>query len=223
MWAGHTPLRAPAAAALAGVVGERGGAFELGARFVEAAQLGEQVAAHAGQQVVARQRGIVLRARRRAQSPAAGPNAIASATARLSSTTGDGVTSPSASYSADDARPVGLAPRSARARDRRRSRPAGRRGRARRRAPRRAPAPPGRGGSAVGPSAQRSCSSSRIGSPVGPRARARARPGSPSARPGHAPRARPAPARPGCGPGAAPPRTARAASSRRRRWPRSLR
>ena len=43
---------------LAGVAGHAGGALELGAGLGEAAKLVQQVAAHAGQQVVLRQRGL---------------------------------------------------------------------------------------------------------------------------------------------------------------------
>src|SRR5512140_179647 len=44
--------------ALPGIVGEGGGAFELAASLIEPAELGEQVAAHAGQQVITLERGL---------------------------------------------------------------------------------------------------------------------------------------------------------------------
>ena len=128
---------------------------------------------------------------------------------------------------ADDRGPVGVLARSAHAHGRRRSRPATCTARAAECAPHRASprarAPPGRGGSATGPSGRGSV---RAAAPVRrcrPRAPPRARPGFPSARPGRAPPARSAPARRGCGPGAARHRTGRDASSRRRQWRRSLR
>ena len=87
----------------------------------------------------------------------------------------------------------------------------------------RAPVRPGRGGSTAHPSG---CGPGRARALAGPARRCApvpARPGSPSARPARAPRPGPAPARRRCGPGAALPRTAPGASSRRRRWPNSLR
>src|SRR5439155_18280076 len=76
--------------ALARVSGERCGALELHARLLEAAELGEKVAAHARQEVMPWSEGSEVNALTISR-PAAGPNAIASATARFSSTTGDGV------------------------------------------------------------------------------------------------------------------------------------
>ncbi len=81
---------------LARIAGERRRPLELRARLVEAAELGEEVAAHARQEVVACERGL-RRSASTSSSPAAGPNAIATATARFSSTTGDGVSWASAS------------------------------------------------------------------------------------------------------------------------------
>ena len=83
--------------ALALVARQRCRALELGARLGQAAELREQVAAHGGQQV------IRLRAPRSATSAStiasasAGPNAIETATARFSCTTGDGASAASAS------------------------------------------------------------------------------------------------------------------------------
>ena len=71
----HGPLEQQLA--LAGVLGERRRALELGARLVAAAELGEQVAAHAGQQVVARRAPARDVSASTSSSPAAGPNAIA--------------------------------------------------------------------------------------------------------------------------------------------------
>ena len=53
------PRRAPEQRSLARVAGQRRRALELGARLVEASELGQQIAAHARQQVVAGQRRLV--------------------------------------------------------------------------------------------------------------------------------------------------------------------
>ena len=132
--------------ALARVARERRGALELGARLVDAAELGEQVAAHARQQVVALERRLRRSARRRARARPPGrtpsrPRPRGSARRPATATScGERV------VERRDARPVGLLRRCAPARGRRRSRPAARTARARRRAPRRARAPRGRGG-----------------------------------------------------------------------------
>ena len=134
--------------ALARVAGQRGGALELGTGLVAAAQLREQIAAHARQPVVRSSAGSSQRVDDRQPGP--GPNAMPTATARLSSTTGDGATWASASYSA--------AMRPSRCPRRAGARMAGGDGglqRVRAGAPPSAsarPALPGRGGSAAGPS-----------------------------------------------------------------------
>ena len=131
------------------------------------------------------------RARRRARARPPGRTPSPTATARLSSTTGDGASCGERVVERGDPLPVGLLGACARARGRRRSRPAARTGRARRRAPRRARARPGRGGSAAGPSARGPGRAAGPARRAGPIARARAAtPGSPSARPGRAPPAR---------------------------------
>src|SRR6267378_803688 len=85
--------------ALAGVARERCCPLELGPRFLDAAELGEEIAPHGGQQMIIRECGLGqervgdLEARR-------GPNAIVYATARFTSTTGDWVSWARASYSA---------------------------------------------------------------------------------------------------------------------------
>ena len=76
--------------ALAVVGGEGGRPLELRARLIPPAQPGEQVAPDRGQQVVAAQGRVAREAR-------AGPvalSAMATATARLSSMTGDGLSPP---------------------------------------------------------------------------------------------------------------------------------
>ena len=93
---------------LAGVARERRRALELRARLVEAPELGEQVAAHAGQQVVARERRLSRPARRRAPAPPRARTPSQTATARLSSTTGEGVTCGERCVERGDARPVGV-------------------------------------------------------------------------------------------------------------------
>ena len=202
--------------ALALVAGQRRGALELGARLVDAAELGEQVAADAGQQVVVVQRGLVDAARRRARAPACRPERHAEATARLSSTTGDGVSCASASYSA------AIRTQSVSAAVRARAwqaaiaacRPYG----PRPRAPRRVRSARGRGGSAGGPSGGgpgRAAGSARRRGPVAG-ARARRLDLHQRDQPVHLGLVA-APARRGCGRAAARPRTARGASSRRRR------
>ena len=165
-------------------------ALELGARFLGAPELRQQIAAHARQQVVALQRRLVgervdeLEPGRRTERHRDRDRAV-ELDHRRRRQLGERV------VERGDARPVGVVGGRARARDRRRSPPAARTGRARRRASRRAPAPRGRGGSSSWSQRARSCSSSRIGSPVGPDPRARsATPGSPSARPARAPRPR---------------------------------
>jgi hypothetical protein len=85
-------------AALALVLGEGGGPLELGPSLGAAAELGEQIAAHRGQAVIARQRRLLGEAVGPRQA-AAGPLTIPMATARLSSTMGDGAASASAAYS----------------------------------------------------------------------------------------------------------------------------
>ena len=88
---------APQHPPLALVPAEADRELELAPRLVAPAEPGEQLAADARQQVRAR----AARRRRRSSSTigsaAAGPVAIATATARLSSTTGDGASRPSAS------------------------------------------------------------------------------------------------------------------------------
>ena len=86
--------------ALARVARERRRALELGARLVEAAELGQQVAAHARQQVVARERRLRRAARRRAPARPRARTPSPTATARFSSTTGEGATAASVAYSA---------------------------------------------------------------------------------------------------------------------------
>ena len=72
--------------------------LELGACLGGTPEAGEQLAAHGGQRGVAGEPPSAARSStmRRAE---AGPVDIATATARLSSTTGDGARRPSASYS----------------------------------------------------------------------------------------------------------------------------
>ena len=112
---------------------------------------------------------------------------------------------------------------SPRAHDKPRSRPAACTGRACRRAVPRGRAPRARGQSAADPTARGS--DRTAGSPRRPcrRAHVTATPGSPSARPGRALRAPAARVPQGFGRDGARLRTAPAAASRRRRWPRSLR
>ena len=69
----------------------------------------QQLGAHGVQRAEVRQ--LVARGRRRSSSAAAGSPAIETATARLSRTTGEGARVSSASYSAHDARPVGVVER----------------------------------------------------------------------------------------------------------------
>ena len=75
---------------LARVARERGRALELRARLVEAAELREKVAAHARQQVVRLAATAPTSARRPAPARPAGRTPSQTATARFSSTTGDG-------------------------------------------------------------------------------------------------------------------------------------
>ena len=90
------------------VRGERGGTLELGSCLHEAAELGQQVAAHARQQVVVAQRGLRRAIVVHDASPAAGPSAIDTATARFSSTIGDGVKRDEVAVQGGDADPVGV-------------------------------------------------------------------------------------------------------------------
>jgi hypothetical protein len=198
-----------------------GRALELRARLVEAAELGEEVAAHARQQVVALERRLrgqrvdELEAGRRAERHRDRDRAVQLHDRRRREL-GERV------VERRDARPVGLLG-GAPARGRRRSRPAARTGPS-------APPSASARASAARPRRMsswsqraRSWSSSRTGSPDGPTRARSATPGSPSARRGRGPPARAARARPGCGRGAARPRRARGASSRRRRSPSSPR
>ena len=76
--------------ALSCVACERRGAFEFFTGFVGAAELDKQIAAHAREQVIVAQRR--LRCERVDElEPGLWSQAIATATARFSSTTGDGV------------------------------------------------------------------------------------------------------------------------------------
>ncbi len=192
--------------ALAGIGGQRSSALEFHPRLGRAIELDQQVAAHGRQQVVVRQRGLVDAGCRPGASPAAGPNAIDTATARFSSTTGEGVSCASVAYSAAMRGQSVASAVSARAWQAAIA-----------------------ACSAYGPSAPPSFSARSSASeaatdqqaiPVravlfqqqhrlaaGPTARACARPGSPSARPARAPPVRAASARPARGRGAAPPRT----------------
>ena len=211
--------------ALARVPGQRRGALELRARLVAARpSLCEQVAADARQQVVALRAPARRAARRRAPGRPPGRTPSPTATARLSSTTGDGASCGERVVERGDPRPVGL---------RRRARPrvaGGDRGLQRVRAERRRPAPRARSSAASPRPDQQPVPARAVlveqqhrlarRADRAPRA---ATPGSPSARPARAPRARPASARRGCGRAAARPRTAPGASSRRRRSPRSPR
>ncbi len=71
-----------------------GGALEFGACFRRAIQLHQQVASHRWQQVIALQRFLRDQRVDDVRALPAGPKAIDTATARLSSTTGDGDTVP---------------------------------------------------------------------------------------------------------------------------------
>jgi len=73
------------------------GTQERGPRFLAPAQPGEHLAAHRGEQCecVSSPRDAIAST---SASPSAGPEAIATATARLSSTMGDNVSRPRASY-----------------------------------------------------------------------------------------------------------------------------
>ena len=82
--------------ALGLVVRSVGRAQELGPRLGVAPEALEQVAADGRQQVVVAQRGLSASAST-SSSPASGPKAIATATARLSSTTGEPVSAASPS------------------------------------------------------------------------------------------------------------------------------
>ena len=77
------------------VARQRRGALELGARLVGAAEPGEQVAAHRRQQVVAGERRLVAQGIDDREAGLRVPAAMPTATARFSSTTGDGATSAS--------------------------------------------------------------------------------------------------------------------------------
>ena len=77
--------------ALARVARQGGGALEFGAGLVQSAQLGQQVAADAGQEVVGLERRLLRSSASTTSRPAAGPKAMETATARFSSTTGEGV------------------------------------------------------------------------------------------------------------------------------------
>ena len=177
--------------ALAGVPGERRRALELRPGLVEAAQLEQKVAAHARQAGDSPASDGSAVSASTSSSPACGPNAIATATARLSSTTGDGVTcgerrrraramrAQSVSSGVQRARVAGGDRRLQRVRAARAAELA-RRARARR----------GRGGSAADPSARGSDRAAGSARPTGRRAPASATPGSPSARRGRGPRAR---------------------------------
>ena len=216
--------RARAGVALGLVARHRRGALELGARLVGAAELGEQVAAHARQQVVAGAAPARRAARRRSRGRPRARTAMPTATARLSSTTGDGATCGERGVERGDARPVGRLGAARRAHGRRRSRPAARRDRGAAERLGSAPARRGRGGSAAGPSAR---GPARAAAPAGRRASTRAC-GARGLQLHQRDQAvhlgsRPAPARRACGRGAAPRRTAPAASSRRRRSPSSPR
>ena len=190
-----------------------------------ATELEQQVAAHAGQQVVAAR----APARRRAASTSAErrpPGRRPSTPRRRGSARrpATGVSSASTSYSATIRGPVGVLRRGTRGRGRRRSPPAARTAPSAAERLARGPAPPGRG--VMSSRSHRRAvlveQQHRLAVRARP-ARAAATTGSPSARPARAPRARPAPARPARGRAAAPRRTARAASSRRRRSPSSPR
>jgi len=76
--------------AFAGVAGKGGGAFKLAAGFGVAAKFVEEVGAGAGEQMVAQKRGFGNQASTSAR-PACGPWAMETATARLSSMTGEGM------------------------------------------------------------------------------------------------------------------------------------
>ena len=161
----------------------------------------QQVAAHARQQVVALRAPARRRARRRARGPPRARTPSPTATARLSSTTGERRELGERVVERGDPLPVGVLGRARRGRGRRRSRPAARTGRA---------APPSR--SARSSAAEAAADQQpvparavlveqqdRLARRADPRARS-ATPGSPSARPARAPRARAARARRGCGP-----------------------
>ena len=222
------PQRAPGRARqehlpFARVSGERRGPLELGARLLEAAELREQIAAHARQQVVAAQRRLVDEPST-SSSPAAGPNAMPTATARFSSTTGDGVELGERVVERGDPLPVGLA---------------GRCGRAAWQAAIAACSPYGPSGAAERSARVERRQAAADQEPVPARAvlldqqdrlprRARSRrasvtPAAPSARPGREPLVRGGAVRRGCDRAAAPPRSAPGGSSRRRRSPRSPR
>ena len=97
-WAGTAcPRPLEQQLALARVARERGRALELRAGLVAAAELGEQVAAHARQAGGSSRATAPTVSASTSSRPAAGPNAIATATARFSSTTGDGASWASAS------------------------------------------------------------------------------------------------------------------------------
>ena len=83
---------------LPGIAGQVARPPELGLRLGRAPELHQQVAAHARQQVVSAQRRLGRHLVDQSQ-PGLGPNAIPTATARLSSTIGDGMTSASTPYS----------------------------------------------------------------------------------------------------------------------------
>ena len=69
---------------------EREGALELGARFGDPAELLQQVAAHGREQVVVAQGRLAREAVDESAAPAPARRPSPTATARLSSTTGDG-------------------------------------------------------------------------------------------------------------------------------------
>ena len=143
------PGPAPAAVPLPGVAGQGGRPLELRPGLRPSAPAAP--AGRRGRSAAGGSRAAPVRrpGRRPAPAPAAGPSAIETATARFSSTTGDGVSAASRPYSGGDRRPVGVLVARPPGRGRRRSRPGGRTGRLARD---RVPGPRCRGGSAAGSS-----------------------------------------------------------------------